>query len=104
VTVHDSVSGKQVGKDFVSPFRTEPVQCYAFSPDGKYVALGGGTGTYRGWSVGTVVVYELATGEMRCVRSGARQGSHTFGRVHRIAFTADGSISVVADKCERDGP
>jgi len=81
----------------IYPFKDHDIVCHAFSPDGKYVVLGGGTHPYRGINIGNISVWETATGELVYLRDG-------MGIVRKVAFTSDGrGILYAAEPCERDG-
>lgn len=106
VEIRDNATGKQVGAKLIYPagYRSLQIICHAFSPDGKYVVLGGGTEQGKTWNTGQFIVWEIGSGEpvFLCHR---RPNGKDFGMVRSVAFTADSRhIYFVADKYVRDGP
>jgi WD40 repeat protein len=81
-----------------------PVTCWAFSPDGKYVVTGAGTGNREDihterTSFGDVRVWDATTGELV-----AKVGKK-LGYVERVAFRADSkTVEYVAHPYNIDGP
>jgi len=106
VEIRDNATGQQVGAKLIYPagFRSEEIICHSFSPDGKYVVLGGGKEYGKTWNVGHFIVWEIGSGEpvFLCRR---RPNAEGLGVVRTVAFTADSRhIFVVADKFARNGP
>jgi WD40 repeat protein len=80
--------------------------CRAFSPDGKYIALGGG---YKGGSKdspdnsGAVRVWDVETGELLVDQAGYIGGKQ-MGRITALAFNKDGTkILLSAEKYSLSG-
>jgi hypothetical protein len=70
------------------------IDTWAFSPDGRRLATASSQG--RGAdTVGEVRVWEVATGKLLAAATDAR---YDLGRVHAVAFAADGEAVLI--RCE----
>jgi WD40 repeat protein len=105
--LHDAATGKPIGGELCPDRRgcgaTMRVTSWAFSPDGKLVAVAAGDkqpGPISGspTSVGDIRVWDTATGKLVASLPGA------VGWVRGVAFAADGrTVLYRADKHEVDG-
>ncbi len=107
VQLIDATSGKPVGEELkldnqprAYGFGLNTVFCWAFSLDGKYIALGGGHKAEKGGigeppaNLGAVRVWNVATGEL--VADERLLWREKTGRVKALAFSKDGTKIFVA--------
>ena len=94
--VIDGVSGRTVGPALDHrPLRADSqITAYAFSGDGKLVAVGTGdpTGRLRSDTAGEVRVWEIATGKLL---ASINPAMGDIGYVNAVAFAADGKTILV---------
>ncbi|MCE9555260.1 MAG: hypothetical protein K8T91_18065 [Planctomycetes bacterium] len=105
----DKPSGKAFGlpmyqTSVFTEYDTLPVLCWAFSPDGKYVATGAGSGphddrNFEATNVGDIRVWDAKTGEFLATVRGS------LGKVKRVAFREDSkTVEYTALRYNIDGP
>jgi hypothetical protein len=105
-SLYDKTTGKRIGAPLEFPgvfVPTDPpvIACWAFSPDGRLVAIGSRfiEGNKDKTNVGYIRVWDTATGALVAENPG-RTGS-----IRRLAFTKDGRrVLLEADRHEIYGP
>jgi hypothetical protein len=106
-SLHDTKTGARIGAPLTFPGQFIPtnppeIACWAFSPDGKLVAIGSRYDEGRkvdNTSTGHIRVWDTATGALVAENPGQT------GPIRRLAFTKDGrGVLFEADPYEIDGP
>jgi WD40 repeat protein len=106
-SLYDTKTGKEIGAPLTFPgqfIETDlpEIACWAFSPDGKLVAIGSRYDEGRkvdNTRVGHIRVWDTATGALVADKPGQT------GPIRRLAFTKDGrGVLFEADPYEIDGP
>ncbi len=87
--VYDTSTGKQVGNRLIYPNPAHRMACRSFSPDGKFVAMGGAYSPYHDYNTGEITVWEVGSGELVWYYPGAREGDRRIGSVRKVAFSAN---------------
>ncbi len=103
--LHDLATGKPVGRPLVhdAPHinlsKKMTVYCWAFSPDGQYVATGAGYKTRDGDNEGQVCIWSITTGKR------VAEFSKRLGTVRAVSFDKDNKTIVYdAENWSIDGP